>query len=66
MKVYELNVYCGYLRENQLYPTKRSAIYHAHLVSEIEETTEVWLRIWVRDNENGVYKVESNEPIYTK
>lgn len=66
MKVYELNVYCGDLRENSLYPTYKSAMYHARLVSEIEGTTEVWLRVWVRDNENGIYKVESNDPVYAK
>lgn len=66
MKVYELNCYCGEDRENHLYPTKKSALYHAHLIEEIEGTTEIWLRVWVRDKENGVYKVESNEPIYTK
>lgn len=59
-KIYEVVAYHGDETMNGLYPSMDSAVYHAKLVSGVEGTTSVKVRVWVLDKENGIYRVEES------
>lgn len=66
MKVYELNVFADGepTPENHLYPSLKSAKWHADETSKLECVSEIWLRTWVLCKDVGIYKIESNERIF--
>ena len=68
MKVYELNVFVDGdpTPENHLYPTLASAKWHAKEASTVEPVSEIWLRTWTLHREVGLFKIETNEQIFSR